>query len=110
MESEIGIFHLVLDASILARCLQNASACHEYVVVLLFCQLICLQRFLRGAIDVSLIEMQLPGIHQYCPRPAVMIMVSIDLTGAVKLIEGVAAQFDVARVSSTPGLSFDLPS
>jgi hypothetical protein len=76
------------------------------VVVFLLSQLIGLKRFLRSSIDFALIEMELACVHQYRPRSAVVLMMSVDLTGAMKLIERIAAELDISRVSSPASFAF----
>jgi hypothetical protein len=71
------------------------------VIVLLLGEFVRLECFLRSAINLALIEMQLAGIHQHRSRSAMMLMVRIDLTGAMELIERFSAELDIARVACT---------
>src|SRR6185437_1963437 len=92
----VGIFSgLLFDARILRGSFEHTSTGHEDVIVFLLRQLVGFQSFLRRTIEVSAIEMELAGIHQYGAGAAMMLMMGIYLSRVMELLKSFAAQLVV---------------
>ena len=62
-------------------------------------QFVCFNALLRCAVDRSLVKMELAGIHQYRSRSTMVMMMCINFACAVKLVESLTTELDIAGVA-----------
>jgi hypothetical protein len=71
VQSNIHLFtKLLFDFGVFRCGLQNTRAGHEDLVILLMPDSICLERLSSSEVDVSSVEMQIPGIDGYRSKSA----------------------------------------